>query len=114
MAHAADAYLIVLTDGDSDVYTYSLPNTRALPYRVYATLSAAETALQAYTRTLEGYQAVAYGQAFPYEHTSFAQELAQKKFAAVGWFRYQDIHTGESIKIKIGILRISSDSQPVA
>ncbi len=108
MTRTTEAWQIVFTDGSNSLYTYSLPNTGPnVEPKVYATFEDAMIQLIALTQTLAGFTKVAYGEAFPYEHTSFDQELDKKGFAALGWFRYTDEDSGESVKIQIGLLRMA-------
>ena len=57
--------------------------------------------------TLHDFTKVAYGHAFPYETTTFEDELHKKGFAPLGWFRFVDEDSGESAKLQIGLLRLS-------
>jgi hypothetical protein len=99
-------FQIVLSEGASEVSTYSLPSAELVPLKVYATFQDAKEALEAVVAKLPKFYPVAYGQAFPYENLSFGKLLYEKGFAAYGWFTLEDEELGESVRICIGMVRV--------
>lgn len=100
------AFLIVLSDGISDLYSYSIPDRQDALNRVYLTYGDARRGLEIYTKTLEGFLPVAYGEAFPYENVSFEKLLIEKGYATYGWRLVLDDETGETLRLSVGLLKI--------
>jgi hypothetical protein len=78
-------YQIVLADNASDVYTFGVPNSSDTPQVVYRSLPAAQAAIQEFSRKFETFIPVAYGEAYPYEGTTFEEYLQKKGAAPYGW-----------------------------
>jgi hypothetical protein len=101
-------FQIVLSDGVSDVYTYSIPHQNLVPTNVYTSYQDAKDALEAVSAKLPKFIPVAYGEAFPYENVSFGKMLQEKGYAAYGWMIVEDDDVGaeEFIRLEIGLLRV--------
>ncbi len=100
------AFMIVISDGISDLYSYSIPERTDAPNKIFLTYGDARRALEKYAGTLEGFLPVAYGEAFPYENVSFEKLLVEKGYATYGWMLVADDETGETLRISIGLLRL--------
>ena len=100
-------FQIVLSDGGTEVSTYSIPNSDLVPTKVYATFQDAKQALEQISSKLPHFYPVAYGQAFPYENLSFGKLLYEKGYAAYGWFTLDaDDDEGAGLRVCLGLLRV--------
>ena len=100
-------YQIVVQDGTSDLCEWGLPHTSGEPLRrVYLTLSDAKANVKGFAESLGDFIPVLYGQAFPFESSSFEDVLHSKGVAVLGWIRMKDEEEEMDEKIAIGILRV--------
>jgi hypothetical protein len=74
--------MVLLRDEASPHYTYGVPG--ATP-TVYLSLEAAKDALKAAAARFPSFQQVLYGEAYPFENTTFDQVLATRQQAIYGW-----------------------------
>ncbi len=73
--------MVLLRDEASPHYTYGVPHNPT----IYLSIEAAKAALKATADTFGGFQQVLYGEAYPFEHTTFDQVLATRQQAIYGW-----------------------------
>lgn len=95
-------YMIVLMDNASDNYNYGVFENEDLPHHVYSSVDTAKAAVAAIAKDFDEFMPTAYGKAFPYEATTFEQELSKKLFAPWGW---GVLHSEDGVqRICIGVL----------
>jgi hypothetical protein len=87
MSPAIVGYVLVFSDEDYDAV---FPAAEAVPRVLYPTAAAATAAIQTWAKTFDSFRPVLYGQAYPYEGTTFLGELAQKGRALYGWAELTD------------------------
>jgi hypothetical protein len=80
-------YVLVFSDEDYDAV---FPTTDAVPRVLYPSAEAAVNAVQTWAKTFDRFRPVLYGQAYPYENTSFVGELAKTGRALYGWAEMED------------------------
>ena len=97
-----EIYQIVYSDQASDLYSFGVPNG---DNPLFKSVSDAKRGLEAYVHTFTTFRAVAYGQAYPYDTTSFEKELQTKGHAMYGWVT-NDEGAGESFSIILLKLRL--------
>jgi hypothetical protein len=110
MSRQADLYQIVYGDNASDFYTFGVPDEgHELVHArtVYLSLADAKRALQAFVKKFDVFVPVAYGQAYPYEHVTFDQEITKVGFAIYGWATVQSVPDEEEVeRLAVGLLRL--------
>lgn len=74
--------------------------------KVYRSVEAAKKGVQEAAASYPSFLPVAYGVAYPFEHTSFEAELQQKGFAVFGWGITTD-EDGDEVRTPISVLRMS-------
>jgi len=100
-------YMIVIKDPSTDAYSYGVPNVDDAPTALYLSLGDAKRALQATATRFDSFIPVAYGQAYPYEKTTFEQQLAANPFAMYGWGIIVDEEdTDEHVRVGFGLLKV--------
>ncbi len=67
-----------------------LPDDENLPRVLYSTSKDAEKVAIHWMKTFDRHRFVAYGEAYPYDQTSFEEELKSKQRATVGWITIED------------------------
>ena len=67
-----------------------LPDDENLPRVLYRTGKEAETVAREWIKTFDRHRFVAYGEAYPYDQTTFDEELKSKQRATVGWITIED------------------------
>lgn len=82
---APTIYMIVLMDNSSDNYNYGVFENDQQPQTVYSSIDDAKAAMATIAKDFDEFMPTAYGKAFPYEATTFEQELSKKLFAPLGW-----------------------------
>ncbi len=87
MSPAIVGYVLVFSDEDYDAV---FPAADAVPRLLYPTAAAASAAVQKWAKTFDSFRPVLYGQAYPYDATSFGKELAEKGRALYGWAEVAD------------------------
>jgi hypothetical protein len=80
-------YVLVFSD---DAYEAIFPTADTIPRRLYESQEAVKAALDAWANTFETFRPVLYGQAYPYENTTFEGELSRKGRALYGWAELRD------------------------
>lgn len=96
--------MMVLMDNASDNYEYGIPETDA-SYKAYASLATAKLAMEAAANKFEEFLPTAYGKAFPYDTTTFEQQLEKNSFAPWGW---GIMNTEDGVmRICIGLLEVA-------
>ena len=101
--------MIVIKDPSTDSYSYGVPNVDDAPTNLYLSLGDAKKGLQAMATRFDSFIPVAYGQAFPYEGTTFEQQLSANPFAMYGWGILEDEDADEEgahIRVGFGILKV--------
>lgn len=78
-------YMIAYNDNSSDLYSYGIPEITDISRTLYTTVAEAKKALDQFATQFDSFQAVAYGQAFPYESVTFEQQLQKTGAAVYGW-----------------------------
>ena len=104
-ANNAYGYIIVFHEPDNVYNSYGVPNVTEIPSVIYKTYTAAENAILSAVTKFENFTGAAYGVAYPYENTTFVNELNTKGFALLGWVHVEE--DGERARIPLGILRLS-------
>jgi hypothetical protein len=102
----ATVYQIVVADSASDLYTFGVPTASDTPHVIYRTLAQAQSALLEFVRKFEKFTPVAYGDAYPYENTSFEALLQEKGAAPYGWAYIQDEDDDRPSRVGIFILSL--------
>ncbi len=108
MGDVRKGFMLVYMDGGSDIYTYGIPNKEDAPQAVYLNYAAAKQALETLANTYETFTPVLYGEAYPYESTTFEQLLSQKGSAIYGWVRIEDEDGEEAVRLGIGLLAVDA------
>jgi hypothetical protein len=80
-------YVLVFSDEDYDAV---FPAVDAVPRVLYGSPEAAVAAVQKWAKTFDRFRPVLYGQAYPYEGTTFLGELAKTGRALYGWAELED------------------------
>lgn len=99
-------YVLVFSDEDYDAV---FPTPDAVPRVLYTTADAAAAAVAAWSKTFDRFRPVLYGQAYPYEGTSFLAELAQKGRALYGWAELED-EDGEVSRYGLCVIALQRSS----
>jgi hypothetical protein len=101
--------MIVIQDSSSDIFTYGIPNIPEIPVRMFSSYAAAKKALVDIVENFEEFIPVAYGKAYPYEKTTFDNEIDSRNFALIGWIIIVENDTVD--RIPIGLIKITEDIQ---
>ena len=102
-------YMIVIQDSSADIFTYGIPNIPEIPVRMFSSYMDAKKALVDIVEAFNAFTPVAYGEAYPYEKTTFDKEIDTKHFALIGWILIEENETVD--RIPIGLLKITEDIQ---
>jgi len=97
-------YMIVIQDSSTDVYTYGIPNIPDIPVQAFVSYTDAKKFLMEIIESFPAFTPVAYGEAYPYEKTTFDNEIDTNDFALAGWITAEDDE--ETDRIPIGMLKI--------
>jgi len=103
-------YMIVINDSSTDAYIYGIPNFEEVPRVVYTSYLDAKKALMEAVGKFGEFTPVAYGDAYPYENTTFEKEISQKEYALIGWVTLDDDEDDEEsvpMRIPIGLLKFT-------
>lgn len=84
---------------------FFIPPEFETPVRVYASLEAAKAALEVMRSKFDSVTLIQYGQAFPYENTTFEQTLAQKGYALWGFGSKMD-EEDEPFRVAIAVREV--------
>ncbi len=111
MSRLQEVYQIVYNDNGSDLYSYGVPDSAHEPAHtraLYSSLGDAKRALLSLSKKFQQFVPVAYGQAYPFEHVSFDQELARSGYANFGWITIEAEEEDEAdTRFAIGLLRLT-------
>jgi hypothetical protein len=102
--------MIVINDMSADAYIYGIPNFEEVPRVVYTSYLDAKKAITEAVEKFGEFTPVAYGDAYPYENTTFEKEISQKEYALIGWVALEDDEDDEdstSVRVPIGLLKIA-------
>ena len=105
-------YMIVLQDSSTDVYTYGIPNIPEIPVQAFVSYTDAKKFLMEIIESFPAFTPVAYGEAYPYEKTTFDNEMTTNDFALAGWITAQEDE--ETDRIPIGMLKIAIEGSQQA
>jgi len=101
-------YMIVIKDPSTDAYSYGVPNVDDAPTVLYLSLGDAKRALQATATRFDSFIPVAYGEAYPYENTTFEQLLAANPFAMYGWgILLDEDDKDHPIRVGFGLMKVT-------
>ena len=106
-AKSIPLYQIVLQDSASDFYNYGIPTPTDLPQRVYTSIEVAKSVLLEFVKKFEKFIPVAYGDAYPYENTTFEEYLAKNGAAPYGWVYISQEGEEHPLRLGISILALS-------
>ena len=62
-----------------------IPATTVMPRKLYKTIDEAEEALRAWAKKLPTFQAIMYGEVYPYDKTTAREQIQKKGYALYGW-----------------------------
>ena len=102
--------MVVINDSSTDAYIYGIPNFQEVPRTVYMSYLDAKKAIMEAVAKFGEFTPVAYGDAYPYENTTFEKEISQKEYALIGWVALADDDDDEDtppVRIPIGLLKLS-------
>jgi hypothetical protein len=101
-----DLYQIVYVDQASDLYSFGVATEEDKPLPLFRSVADAKRGMEGHVRSFASFTAVAYGQAYPYEATTFEKELAQKGHAIYGWATLPEEQGGERFAVALLKLRL--------
>lgn len=99
-------YQIVLSDNSSDLYMYGIPSPTDIPRVLYRSLQEVMPALRDLVSKFDKFIPVAYGEAYPYEGTTFEDYLNEKEVAPYGWVVLQSDNEEPPVRIGIYLLKL--------
>lgn len=101
-------YMIAINDCVEVAYIYGVPTLPEIPRTVYGSYTDAKKAIMEVVSKFKEFTPVAYGDAYPYENTTFDKEMSQKEYALIGWVSMADPDDEESsVRIPIGLLKFA-------
>ena len=98
------SYLIVVSDPNSG---YTSPAMPEIPTLLYTSYLDAKRALLEIAAKFDSFTPVAYGAAYPYEHTTFEKEITQNEFALLGWIFIAEDEEHDAGRIPVGLMKLS-------
>jgi hypothetical protein len=98
------SYLIVVNDPTSG---YTIPAMPEIPTLLYTSYLDAKRALLEIAAKFDSFTPVAYGAAYPYEHTTFEKEITQNEFALLGWILIAEDEEHDAGRIPVGLMKLS-------
>jgi len=98
------SYLIVVSDPNSG---YTIPAMPEIPTLLYTSYLDAKRALLEIAAKFDSFTPVAYGAAYPYEHTTFEKEITQNEFALLGWILIAEDEENDAARIPVGLMKLS-------
>ncbi len=102
-----DLYQIVYVDHASDeLYPFGVVTEEDKPLPLFRSVADAKRGIEGHVRSFASFTAVAYGQAYPYEATTFEKELTQKGHAVYGWATLSEEEGGERFAVALLKLRL--------
>jgi hypothetical protein len=84
---------------------FYIPPEFEAPVRVYKSVAEAKAALESMRAKFDSVALIQYGEAFPYENTSFDQTLAQKGYALWGFGSKKD-EEDEPFRVAIALREV--------
>jgi hypothetical protein len=100
--------MIAINDYVEVAYVYGVPSLPEIPRTVYGSYTEAKKAIMEVVSSFKEFTPVAYGDAYPYENTTFDKEMSQKEYALIGWVSIADPEDEEnSVRIPIGLLKFA-------
>ena len=97
-------YVVVFSDED---YSAIFPEIETVPPILHRTIESATTAIDTWAKTFDRFRPALYGQAYPYESTSLANEIVEKGAAVYGWAEITD-EDGDMIRYALCIKALRS------
>jgi hypothetical protein len=98
------SYLIVINDSSGG---YTIPSMPEIPTLLYTSYLDAKRALLDIAAKFASFTPVAYGAAYPYEHTTFEKEITQNEFALLGWVIIEEDEENAADRIPVGLLKVA-------
>lgn len=95
------SYMIVVKETNE----YVIPSMPEIPTVLYTSYLDAKRALLDIVGKFESFTPVAYGAAYPYEHTTFEKEITNEKFALLGWISIGD--DDDRTRVPVGLLKLA-------
>ena len=92
-------YVVVFSDED---YSAIFPEIETVPPILHRTIESATTAIDNWAKTFDRFRPALYGQAYPYESTTLANEIVEKGAGIYGWAEVID-DEGELIRYALCI-----------
>lgn len=105
---AEPVYMIVVDDGGSGQYI--IADMPEIPKVIYRTYLEAKRALLDVVAKFDAFIPVAYGSAYPYEHTTFEKEITKNEFAMVGWIVVpgdEEEEDAPPTRVPVGLVKLS-------
>lgn len=81
--------VFIVAFGDNE-YDAVIPAADAVPRLFYGSLEEALRAVDAWSKSFDVFRPALYGQAYPYEHTTLAQEVSKTGRGVYGWAEFKD------------------------
>ena len=102
-----DLYQIVYVDQAYDLYAaFGVATEGGKPLPLFQSVADAKRGMDGHLQSFASFTAVAYGQAYPYEATTFEKELSQKGHAVYGWATLPEEEGGERFAVALLKLRL--------
>ena len=98
------SYMIVVKETDE----YVIPSMPEIPTVLYTSYLDAKRALLDIVGKFDSFTPVAYGAAYPYEHTTFEKEITNAKFALLGWISIGE--EDDRTRVPVGLLKVAHHS----
>jgi hypothetical protein len=98
------SYLIVVRDPGGG---YTIPSMAEIPTLLYTSYLDAKRALLEIAAKFDSFIPVAYGAAYPYEHTTFEKEITENEFALLGWILIAEDEENDASRIPVGLIKLS-------
>lgn len=95
-------YILAFNDEEYDAI---LPTADAVPRVFYGSLEDAVRAVDIWAKSFEVFRPALYGQAYPYENTTLAQEVAKSGRGLYGWAEFKD-EGGETTRYGLCIVAV--------
>ncbi|NBV77173.1 hypothetical protein EBR66_03360 [bacterium] len=99
-------YMIAIKDSSSDEFIYAIPEIPEASKKVYISYEEAKKSIMDFIGELDDFIPVAYGDAYPYENTTFDKEISEKGFALIGWVPVLRDEEEPALHIPIGLLKM--------
>jgi len=100
----SDAVYMIVIQAPSDTISYGIPSLSEISTVAFTSYTDAKTALMDMAEKFEDFRFVAYGEAYPYENTTFEKDLSTKNYALIGWIPMEEDET--ITRLPVGLLKI--------